>query len=251
MIIVKVPTCLRNLFFGSVLLRWASCSVPGPSYGYGSLSLGFFIFLLLLSAALLKVWCRQSKVNRLFNLFSPCQETLSCEITEQELRLRSHFENSHGTFRLAAASARALLVSAVSPRIQTRRQTDQSSLTLQKKTRHHLKKGLLKAQLMPWPCSYYSKGCVENVWKRPGDHSRTIMLPPGSLLQEGGKKAGLAALGHDSPHGHFVGEPVKNQPTGFFVCWSSSLLHLRQIFCVSLNFLQHKRLQSPSSRIFR
>lgn len=94
----------------------------------------------------------------------------------------------------------------------------------EKKMLHHLKKELLKAQLMPWPCSYYSEGCVTTVWKRPGDHSRTIMSPPGSLLQEE-KKAGLAVLGHDSPHGHFsVCQRAGEQSTHRLLCWPEQLI---------------------------
>ena len=40
-----------------------------------------------------KVGCRQSKFNRLFNLFSPCLYTLSSEITEQQPRKYRDFEN--------------------------------------------------------------------------------------------------------------------------------------------------------------
>ena len=46
-----------------------------------------------LSAIHFKVGCRQSKVNRLFNLFSPCLYTLSCEIAEQQPRQYGDFEN--------------------------------------------------------------------------------------------------------------------------------------------------------------
>lgn len=46
-----------------------------------------------LSAIHFKFGCRQSKVNRLFNLFSPCLYTLSCEIAEQQPRQYRDFEN--------------------------------------------------------------------------------------------------------------------------------------------------------------
>lgn len=95
LIIVKVPAFLRNLCFGSVLLRYTSCSFPGPSYGSWVPVTGLFYISSFTECCPLKVWCRESKVNRLFNLFSPCQETLSCEITEQEVKLRNYFENSH------------------------------------------------------------------------------------------------------------------------------------------------------------
>lgn len=48
-----------------------------------------------LSATHFKVGCGQSKVNRLFNLFSPCLYTVSCEIAEQQPRQYRDFENIH------------------------------------------------------------------------------------------------------------------------------------------------------------
>lgn len=46
-----------------------------------------------LSAIHFKAGCRQSKVNRLFNLFSLCLYTLSCEIAEQPPRQYRDFVN--------------------------------------------------------------------------------------------------------------------------------------------------------------
>lgn len=170
LIIVKVPTRRRSLRFGSVLLRQSSSSFQALLTPRGFLSLGFFIFLLYLSAALLKIWCRQSKVNRRFNLFSPCQETLSCEITEQELRLGSRFGNSHGTSRLRWQQPqlshwqRPLWA----PEDKHGDKTAQSSMTWQKKTLYRLKKGLLKAQLVSWPWSCYWRVCnlrLKASWK--------------------------------------------------------------------------------------
>lgn len=215
LIIVKVPTHRRSLRFGSVLLRQSSSSFQALPTPRGFLSLGFFIFLLFLSAALLKIWCRQSKVNRRFNLFSPCQETLSCEITEQELRLGSRFGNSHGTSRLPWQQPqlshwqRPLWA----PEDKHGDKTPQSSLTWQKKPLHRLRKGLLKAQLVSWLWSWrLVLPPFESVLE---DHSRTVMSPPGSLLlrPRGGKKeAGLAAFGGDNPHGYFSGEEETRQP---------------------------------------
>lgn len=219
----------------------------------GSLSLGFFIFLLLLSAALLKVWCRQSKVNRLFNLFSPCQETLSCEITEQELRLRSRFENSHRTSRL-------------------RWQQPQPSHWRRPLWAPEYKHGVKRVN-QAWPYrKTASASQKKDFWKLNSCPGLVITVLKDVLPQfesvlgsqqnynvvtrflfaeaKRGKKAGLAALGHEKPHGIFlfVGETVKNKPISLFVSWSSSLLHLREICCLSVDFLQH---QSPSSRVLR
>lgn len=114
--------------FGSVLLLevellhitepllWCS----GPSHSAFS---HFFSFL---SAALLKVWCRQSKLNRVFNLFSPCQESLSCEITEQEPRRRSPFKNSHREHPSALAPASAFVLAASTELLNTNVETSGS-----------------------------------------------------------------------------------------------------------------------------
>lgn len=178
LIIVKDPTCLWNLCFGSVLLRYTSNSFPGTSYG-SRLSLGFFIFLLLLSGALLKVWCRQSKVNRLFNLFLPCQETLNCEITEQKLRLRRLFKNSHRTSRCwqqpqPSPWQRPLWA----PEYKHGDKRVNQAWPYKKKPLRRLKKGLLKAQLV----IVTILTIVTTVWKHPGDHSRTKISPPDPSL---------------------------------------------------------------------
>lgn len=132
-LIMKVLSSLKNFcWFSAAPVSGAFAHSQAPPMVLGSLSQCFFTLLLFLSAALLKVWCRQSKLNRLFNLFSPCQESLSCEITEQEPRQRSPFKNSHREHpsALAPASAFALVASTLSSWIQTWRQALQSRLTL-------------------------------------------------------------------------------------------------------------------------
>lgn len=148
----------------------------------------------------------QSKVNRLFNLFPSCQETLSCEITEQELRLCSRFENSHRTSPLRWQQPQPLYwwrPLGTPEYIHGHKWVNQA--WPYRKTASLSQERLLKAQLMLWPCSCYCEGCVATIWKCSGDHSRTIMSPPGSLLlrPRGEKVAGLTALGHHSPNGHF------------------------------------------------
>lgn len=71
---------------------YCTCPFPatsGPSLTFMRCSLIHFS----LSATHFKVGCRQSKVNRLFNLFWPCLYTLSCEIAEQQPRQYRDFEN--------------------------------------------------------------------------------------------------------------------------------------------------------------
>lgn len=191
----------------------------------GSLSQCFFTFLLFLSAALLKVWCRQSKLNRLFNLFSPCQESLSCEITEQEPRQRSPFKNSHREHpsALAPASAFALAASALSSWIQTWRQVVQSSLTLwrncftiSRKAFTHKARSLLLTIL---------KDVVTPMPQRPGHHYTTKTKIPGSLLSRtrGWKWWAVHFLTWQPSQSLFVCQRAREEwAHRLFVSWSSS-----------------------------
>lgn len=254
LIIVKDPTCLWNLCFGSVLLRYTSNSFPGTSYG-SRLSLGFFIFLLLLSGALLKVWCRQSKVNRLFNLFLPCQETLNCEITEQKLRLRRLFKNSHRTSRCwqqpqPSPWQRPLWA----PEYKHGDKRVNQAWPYKKKTTSPSQEGTFESSTRYSYYSDYSNHSLKASWRSQQNKN----IATRSLIAEAKMRKKLAWLVSDITVLMviflFSGEPVKNKPVSWFVSWSSSLLHLRQIFCFCWLSPTWEaavaNLQSPQTNVF-
>lgn len=139
---------MQLLHYSTPLLRW------------GSPSICFFFFsnfIFYWVPPFKKVWHRQSKVNRLFNLFSPCQETLSCEITEQKPRQRSCVGNGHREHPSALAPTSVLRSELQNTNTET------SSSTLLKNRFTVWRKGVWKLDIHQM-CTAYNHKCIAS-WR--------------------------------------------------------------------------------------